>query len=179
MDVGVSATLGGGCFWCLEAIFADLKGVEKVESGYAGGVAPNPTYQQVCSGSTGHAEVVQITFTPEMISFKDLLHIFFTLHDPTTLNRQGGDVGSQYRSVIFYHNLVQKTVAESVIQEINAARLWEDPIVTELAPLTIFYRAEAHHQAYYQRNPEQGYCRAVIAPKLAKLRQHYLAQLKK
>ncbi len=173
------ATLAGGCFWCLEAVFVDLKGVEKVESGYAGGMVPNPTYQQVCTGNTGHAEVVQVTFDPKVISFKELLGVFFTIHDPTTLNRQGADVGTQYRSAIFYHTPEQKAVAEQVIKEINAAGIWHAPIVTEVAPFTAFYRAEDYHQEYYQNNSDQPYCRAVIAPKVAKFRQHYLAKLKK
>jgi peptide-methionine (S)-S-oxide reductase len=173
------ATLAGGCFWCLEAVFVDLKGVEKVESGYSGGRVPNPTYRQVCTGTTGHAEVIQVTFDPKVISFKDLLEVFFTIHDPTTLNRQGADVGTQYRSAIFYHMPEQKTVAEQVIKEINAAGIWGAAIVTEVARFTVFYCAEDDHQEYYKNNPDQPYCRAVIAPKVAKFRQHYLAKLKK
>ncbi len=173
------ATLAGGCFWCLEAIFVDLKGVEKVESGYSGGMIPNPTYQQVCTGNTGHAEVVQVTFDPKIISFKDLLEVFFTIHDPTTLNRQGADVGTQYRSAIFYHTPEQKAVAEQVIKESNASGIWHAPIVTEVVPFTKFYPAEDYHQEYYKNNPDQPYCRAVIAPKVTKFRQHYLAKLKK
>ena len=172
------ATLGGGCFWCLEAIFEDLRGVERVESGYSGGTVPDPSYQQVCTGTTGHAEVVQITFDPQVISFRELLEVFFTIHDPTTLNRQGPDVGTQYRSVVFYHTPEQKQIAEQVIAELSAAKIWDQPIVTELAPLTAFYPAEAYHQGYYRRNPAQGYCRAVVAPKVSKFRQHYLAKLK-
>lgn len=172
------ATLGGGCFWCLEAVFQDLKGVEKVESGYAGGTLPNPSYEQVCTGTTGHAEVVQITFDPQVISFRELLEVFFTIHDPTTLNRQGPDVGTQYRSAIFYHNDSQKAIAEEVIRELNAAGIWDAPIVTEVVPLRAFYRAEAYHQEYFKRNPAQPYCRVVIAPKVAKFRQRYLEKLK-
>jgi peptide-methionine (S)-S-oxide reductase len=172
------ATLAGGCFWCLEAVFQDLKGVEKVESGYAGGTLPNPSYEQVCTGTTGHAEVVQITFDPQVISFRELLEVFFTIHDPTTLNRQGPDVGTQYRSAIFYHNEAQKAIAEEVIRELNAAGIWDAPIVTEVVPLRAFYRAEAYHQEYFKRNPAQPYCRVVIAPKVAKFRQRYLEKLK-
>jgi peptide-methionine (S)-S-oxide reductase len=173
------ATLGGGCFWCLEAIFQNLKGVEKVESGYAGGQAANPTYEQVCSGTTGHAEVVQVSFDPGVISYKDLLDVFFVIHDPTTQNRQGHDVGTQYRSAIFAHSPEQQQVAQQVIKELNDARLWDGTIVTEVAPLKEFYRAEAYHQNYYRNNPMQPYCLAVIAPKVAKFRQHTLARLLK
>ncbi len=172
------ATLAGGCFWCLEAAFQQLKGVEKVESGYAGGHVANPSYEQVCTGTTGHAEVLQITFDPAIISFDDLLHVFFTIHDPTTLNRQGGDVGTQYRSAIFYNSPEQKAVAERVIAELQAEGVWDDPIVTEVKPLEIFYPAEEYHRDYYRRNPNQGYCRAVIAPKVAKVRKLYLEKLK-
>ena len=173
------ATLGGGCFWCLEAVFKDLKGVEKVESGYCGGMMPNPTYRQVCTETTGHAEVVKVTFDPQAISFKDLLEVFFTIHDPTTLNRQGADVGTQYRSAIFYHTPEQKTVAEQVIKDLNAAGIWDVPIVTEVTPFKAFYRAEDYHQEYYRNNPDQPYCQMVISPKVAKFRQKYLAKLKK
>lgn len=172
------ATLAGGCFWCLEAVFVDLKGVEQVESGYSGGTVPNPPYRQVCTGTTGHAEVVQITFDPQVISFRDLLEVFFTIHDPTTLNRQGADVGTQYRSAIFYHSEAQKAVAEQVIREVTAAGLWGAPIVTEITPFTAFYKAEDYHQEYYARNPFQPYCQAVIAPKVAKFRKQYLEKLK-
>ncbi|HYK81559.1 MAG TPA: peptide-methionine (S)-S-oxide reductase MsrA [Gemmatimonadales bacterium] len=172
------ATLAGGCFWCLEAAFAELKGVEKVQSGYAGGHVAHPSYEDVCSGATGHAEVVQITFDPGIVSFGDLLHVFFTIHDPTTLNRQGADVGTQYRSAIFYHTPGQRAEAERVIAELAAERVWDAPIVTELTPFTQFYPAEAYHRDYYRRNPEQGYCRAVIAPKVAKVRKLYLDKLK-
>lgn len=172
------ATLAGGCFWCLEAVYLDLKGVTKVESGYAGGKVVNPSYNQVCAGTTGHAEVVQITFDPQMASFEDLLKIFFTIHDPTTLNRQGYDVGTQYRSAIYFHSPEQKATAERVIAELDAEHLWDNKIVTEVTPLDIFYRAEEYHQNYFARNPEQGYCRAVVAPKVAKFRKLFLNKLK-
>ncbi len=172
------ATLAGGCFWCLEAAFQDLKGVERVQSGYAGGRVANPSYEQVCTGTTGHAEVVQITFDPQVVSFDDLLHVFFTIHDPTTLNRQGVDVGTQYRSAIFYHTADQKAAAERVIAELQSEHVWDDPIVTELKPLEAFYPAEEYHRDYYRRNPTQGYCSAVIAPKVAKVRKLFLDKLK-
>lgn len=172
-------TLGGGCFWCIEAIFDELKGVEQVESGYSGGRIANPTYQQVCMGTTGHAEVVQITFDPKVISLKELLEIFFTVHDPTTPNRQGPDIGPQYRSVIFYHNQEQKVIAEQVLKEIDAAKLWDAPIVTEISPFKAFYKAEDYHQEYFKLNGEQPYCRFIIAPKVAKFREHYRSKLKK
>jgi peptide-methionine (S)-S-oxide reductase len=172
------ATLGGGCFWCLEAVFLDLQRVTRVESGYAGGRAPNPTYEHVCTGTTGHAEVVQVEFDPQAITFRDLLEIFFDIHDPTTLNRQGADVGTQYRSAIFYHTPEQKAVAEKVIAELNTGRAWPSPIVTEVTPFTTFYPAERYHQEYYRRNPGQPYCRVVIAPKLEKFRKSYPARLK-
>ena len=172
------ATLAGGCFWCLEAAFQDLKGVESVQSGYAGGRVANPSYEDVCTGTTGHAEVVQITFDPQIITFDDLLHVFFTIHDPTTLNRQGADVGTQYRSAIFYHSPEQKATAERVIAELQAGKLWDEPVVTELKPLEAFYPAEEYHRDYYRRNPNQGYCRAVIAPKVAKVRKLYFDKLK-
>jgi peptide-methionine (S)-S-oxide reductase len=173
------ATLGGGCFWCIEAVLLDLKGVERVESGYAGGSDPNPTYRSVCSGATGHAEVVQVTFDPDQLAYEDLLRVFFAVHDPTTPDRQGADVGTQYRSVIFTHSPEQRATAERVIQDLEAAKLWSGPIVTELAPLTRFHRAEDYHQEYYGRNPDQPYCRAVIAPKLAKFRKQYVDKLRK
>lgn len=173
------ATLGGGCFWCLEAVFDDLKGVERVESGYSGGTVPNPSYRQVCTGTTGHAEVVQITFDPNEISFKEILRVFFAIHDPTTLNRQGADVGTQYRSVIFYHTPEQKAAAEEIIAEIEAANIWANPIVTEVAPFEAFYQAEQYHRDYFQRNPEQPYCQVVIAPKVAKFRKEFVERLKK
>jgi peptide-methionine (S)-S-oxide reductase len=173
------ATLAGGCFWCLEAVYDELKGVESVESGYSGGQVPNPTYREVCNGDTGHAEVVQIKFDPSVISYADLLHVFFTIHDPTTLNRQGNDVGPQYRSAIFYHDAEQKRVAEELIREIDAQKLWDAPIVTSVTPFDKFYIAEAYHQEYFKNNPFQGYCRVVIAPKVAKFRQKFLERLKK
>ena len=172
------ATLAGGCFWCLEAAFQDLKGVERVHSGYAGGRVANPSYEQVCTGTTGHAEVVQITFDPQVVSFDDLLHVFFTIHDPTTLNRQGVDVGTQYRSAIFYHTADQKAAAERVIAELQSEHVWDDSIVTELKPLEAFYPAEEYHRDYFRRNPNQGYCSAVIAPKVAKVRKLFLDKLK-
>lgn len=173
------ATLGGGCFWCLEAIFNELRGVEKVVSGYSGGNVPDPTYREVCSGTTGHAEAVRITFDPQIISFRELLQVFFTIHDPTTLNRQGADVGTQYRSVIFYHTPEQKAVAQEVIAELEKAKVWDAPIVTALTPFEAFYPAEEYHQEYFERNPDQPYCRIVIEPKVAKFRKQFLAKLKK
>jgi len=172
------ATLAGGCFWCLEAVFEQLRGVTKVTSGYSGGHAPNPSYEAVCTGTTGHAEVVQVAFDPDEISFRDLLGVFFTLHDPTTLDRQGGDVGTQYRSAIFYHDDAQRRTAEEVIRELEAAHVFDDPIVTKIEPLKAFYPAEEYHREYYRRNLNQPYCRAVIAPKVAKLRSRYLEKLK-
>jgi peptide-methionine (S)-S-oxide reductase len=171
------ATLAGGCFWCLEAVFEQLRGVEKVVSGYAGGHVQNPTYRQVCEGTTGHAEVVQVTFDPEQVSFRDLLGVFFTIHDPTTLNRQGADAGTQYRSAIFHHSPEQKAAAEEVIRELEAEGVWSDPIVTEIAPLTEFYPGEEYHQRYYRTNPNQPYCQVVVAPKVAKFRRKYLDRL--
>ena len=172
------ATLGGGCFWCLEAVFQQLRGVSKVESGYAGGKIVNPTYPQVCSGSTGHAEVVQITFDPNVITYREVLDVFFAIHDPTTRNRQGADAGTQYRSAIFYHAPEQKQIAEERIAELNAAGIWDAPIVTEVVPLPVFYRAEDYHQGYYRANPEQGYCQAVVSPKVAKFRKGFAAKLR-
>lgn len=172
------ATLGGGCFWCLEAVYNDLRGIGSVVSGYAGGHLNNPTYKQVCTGNTGHAEVVQISFDPQMITFKDLLNVFFTIHDPTTLNRQGADIGTQYRSVIFYHDQDQKQLAEQTIHEFTEAGLWTDPIVTEITPIDNFYPAEDYHQDYYVNNISQPYCTAVIAPKLSKFRKKFIDQLK-
>jgi peptide-methionine (S)-S-oxide reductase len=171
-----TATLGGGCFWCLEAIYKELKGVLSVESGYAGGHVQNPTYKQVCTGNTGHAEVVQIQYNPTIITFKDLLNVFFTIHDPTTLNRQGADIGTQYRSVIFYHNETQRKIAESSIKELEQKNLWENPIVTEISPFQMFFRAEDYHQDYYLNNANQPYCQVVIAPKIAKFRKKFLDQ---
>jgi peptide-methionine (S)-S-oxide reductase len=172
------ATIGGGCFWCLEAVFEQLQGVEKVASGYSGGRRADPTYEQVCSGATGHAEVVQITFDPSILSYADLLDVFFATHDPTTLNRQGGDVGTQYRSVIFHHSPEQKEIAERRIAEWNAAGIWDQPIVTQVVPFAAFYPAESYHQEYYRRNPGQMYCAAVISPKVAKFRKQFSAKLK-
>lgn len=171
-------TLGGGCFWCTEAVFEQLKGVEKVESGYSGGTVPHPTYQQVCSGDTGHAEVSQITFDPKVISLKEILEVFFTVHNPTTLNQQGNDVGTQYRSVIFYRNAEQKTVAKQVIKEIEAAKIWDGRIVTDISPFKEFYNAEDYHQEYFRQHGQQPYCRVVIAPKVAKFREHFRDKLK-
>jgi peptide-methionine (S)-S-oxide reductase len=173
------ATLAGGCFWCLEAVYDELKGVDSVESGYSGGHVPNPSYAQVCDDNTGHAEVVRINFDPQVISYHDLLKVFFTIHDPTTLNRQGNDVGTQYRSAIFTHSPEQKEVAEQVIREISEAHLWNGPIVTEVTPFDKFYMAEDYHQEYFKKNPFQGYCRAIIAPKVSKFRQKFVEQLKK
>ena len=172
------ATLGGGCFWCLEAVFEQLKGVEKVESGYAGGSLPNPTYKAVCGGDTGHAEVVRVTFDPSVISYRELLEVFFAIHDPTTLNRQGNDVGTQYRSVIFTHSSEQKATADVVIAELTAARQFTDPIVTEVLPAGEFYEAEGYHQGYYRANPSQGYCQLVVGPKVVKARKAFAGKLK-
>jgi peptide-methionine (S)-S-oxide reductase len=172
-----TATLAGGCFWCLEAVFERLRGVRRVISGYTGGSVPNPTYAQVCSDATGHAEAIQVVFDPAVISYRELLEIFFAFHDPTTVDRQGPDVGSQYRSAIFYHSPEQERVARSVVAELAAAGTFPAPIVTQLAPLAVFYPAETHHQGYYDRNPNQPYCAAVIAPKVAKLRSKYAARL--
>ncbi len=172
-----TATLGGGCFWCLEAAFQGVEGVQSVVSGYAGGPDAQPTYHQVCTGTTGHAEVVEIGFDDTRVDFETLLEVFFTIHDPTTLNRQGADVGSQYRSVIFYHSDAQREVAERVIARLDVEGVWPDPIVTQVEPAPTFYPAEAHHQGYYSRNPSQGYCRVVISPKLAKLRARHAALL--
>ncbi|HEX6990130.1 MAG TPA: peptide-methionine (S)-S-oxide reductase MsrA [Bacillota bacterium] len=172
------ATLGGGCFWCLEPVYAELGGVVGVEPGYSGGHVEHPTYQAVCTGTTGHAEVVQITFDPEVISYRDILEVFFSVHDPTTLNRQGADVGTQYRSVIFYHDEHQKQTAEEMIRELDQAGVWNDPIVTRVEPFEAFYPAEDYHREYYYRNPLQPYCRLVINPKLAKFRRKYRERLK-
>ncbi|HUJ72958.1 MAG TPA: peptide-methionine (S)-S-oxide reductase MsrA [Verrucomicrobiae bacterium] len=171
-------TVGGGCFWCTEAVFEQLKGVVKVESGYSGGTVPNPTYHQVCSGDTGHAEVSQITFDPKEISLKEILEVFFTVHDPTTLNQQGNDVGTQYRSVIFYRTAEQRAVAQQVIKEIEAAKIWDGRIVTEVVPFKEFYKAEDYHQEYFRLHGREPYCRIVIAPKVAKFREHFRDKLK-
>jgi peptide-methionine (S)-S-oxide reductase len=168
--------LAGGCFWCLEAVFQQLKGVSKVSSGYAGGRRPHPTYEQVCTGTTGHAEVVQVEFDPAVVSYRDLLDVFFTIHDPTTLNQQGADAGTQYRSAIFFHSPEQDRDAREAMAE--AQKTWDDPIVTEVVPLSQFFPAEEYHRDYYLRNPNQGYCRVVIAPKVAKARQHFFEKLK-
>lgn len=173
------ATLGGGCFWCAEAVFSEVEGVEKVVSGYSGGTTVNPSYEEVCSGKTGHAEVVQVTFDPRVISYKEVLQIFFATHDPTTMNRQGADVGTQYRSVIFYHNDGQRQVAEQVIKEIAEEKVWKVPIVTQVQPFKAFYEAEAYHKDYFKKHPEQAYCQVVIAPKIVKLRHLFQARLKK
>jgi peptide-methionine (S)-S-oxide reductase len=173
------ATLAGGCFWCLEAVFLELRGIEKVESGYSGGLLPDPSYDLVRTGTTGHAEVVQLTFDPAVVSFRDVLDIFFVIHDPTTLNQQGADVGTQYRSAIFFHTQGQKATAERVIAELEAAHTWDAPIVTEVVPFDTFYPAEEYHRDYFRRNPNQGYCRAVIAPKVAKVRKAYFEKLRK
>jgi peptide-methionine (S)-S-oxide reductase len=174
-----TATLAGGCFWCLEAVFEQLEGVERVVSGYSGGRVKNPSYERVCAGATGHAEVVQITFDPRVLSYRDLLEFFFAFHDPTTLDRQGHDVGTQYRSAIFHHSPEQKATAEQVIAELTSQGVFADPIVTEVAPFAEFFAAEGYHQGYYRANPDQAYCRATITPKVTKLRQKYAARLKK
>ena len=173
------AVLGGGCFWCLEAIFQELIGVEKVVSGYSGGSVENPSYEQVCTGETGHAEVVKISFDSEVISYKELLELFFTIHDPTTLNRQGGDVGTQYRSVIFFLNQDQKTTADEVIQEIKEKKLWDAKIVTEVVEMNDFYEAEEYNQGYFLNNPNLGYCHLIIEPKVTKFREKNFDRLKK
>ena len=172
------ATLAGGCFWCLEAVYDRMKGVESVESGYIGGKNPNPTYEAVCTGRTGHAEAAQITFDTNVVSYRELLEVFFAIHDPTTLNRQGHDVGTQYRSAIFYHSPSQKAVAEDVIAALTKEKVFDDPIVTEVVPAATFYVAEDYHQEYFARNPTQGYCVAVVSPKVAKLRQKFATKLK-
>jgi len=173
-----TATLGGGCFWCVEAVFQDLKGVQQVVSGYAGGAIENPSYQLICTGATGHAEVTQITFDPDVISFEELLYVFWRTHDPTTLNRQGADAGTQYRSIILYHDEEQKAIAEKSRQETDASGLWPDPIVTEITPLSVFYPAEDYHQNYYRTNPAQPYCQVVIDPKVQKFRKEFKDRLK-
>ena len=173
------ATLGGGCFWCLEPVFKDLRGVERVVSGYAGGHVENPTYEQVCGGRTGHAEVVQITYYPSVVSYRDLLDVFFTIHDPTTKDRQGADVGPQYRSIILHHSPEQKAAAEQTIADLEAKGVWHAPIVTEIGPLEKFYPGEDYHQDYFEQNPRLRYCQIVIAPKVAKFRQQFLAKLKR
>jgi len=174
-----TAILGGGCFWCLEAVFDDLAGVSSVESGYAGGAQPDPTYDDVCGGRTGHAEVVRVSFDPAVVSFRDLLTVFFTIHDPTTRNRQGNDVGTQYRSVVFCATPQQRATATAIVAELGAAKLWRDPIVTEIADAATFFPAENYHQEYYARNGGQPYCQAVVAPKVAKFRKHFADRLKR
>jgi peptide-methionine (S)-S-oxide reductase len=174
-----TATLAGGCFWCLEAVYDEIKGVHSVESGYAGGNMANPSYREVCNGDTGHTEVVQVHFDPNVVSYRDLLNVFFAIHDPTTLNRQGADVGTQYRSAIFYHDDEQKRIAEELIKELNAQQIWDRPIVTQVEKLDKFYMAEDYHQEYFARNPYQPYCMAVVAPKVSKFRKHFLELLKK
>jgi peptide-methionine (S)-S-oxide reductase len=173
-----TATLAGGCFWCLEAVFDNLQGVTDVVSGYAGGTTIKPTYQQVCTGMTGHAEVVQIQFDPSMITYKEILEVFFSIHDPTTLNRQGADVGTQYRSAIFFHTPEQQAIAKETIRELTEEKIWSDPIVTEVVPISVFYPAEDYHQEYFTKNPDQGYCQMVVAPKVTKFRRKFAARLK-
>ena len=172
------ATLGGGCFWCIEAAFDEISGVLNVESGYAGGTTTSPTYEQVCTGTTGDVEVVQVTFDPDSISFKEILEIFFIAHDPTTLNRQGTDIGNQYRSVIFYHNEKQKETAKQVIKELDVSKIWDNLIATQVEPFNNFYKAEKYHKRYFIRHPESSYCKIVIAPKISKLRKKYRKKLK-
>jgi peptide-methionine (S)-S-oxide reductase len=171
-------TLGGGCFWCVEAVFDELKGVTNVVSGYSGGSVPNPSYRKVCEGSTGHAEVIQVSYDPETVSTRGILEVFFTVHDPTTVNRQGADVGTQYRSAIFFHTPEQKAESEQLIKELNAAKIWKSPIVTEVTPFKAYYPAEDYHQEYFKQNASQGYCRAVIEPKMTKFRKQYHERLK-
>ena len=173
-----TATLAGGCFWCLEAVYEQVRGVEKVVNGYTGGTATDPTYREVCSGNTGHAEAVQLTFDSDVVTYRQLLDLFFTMHDPTTLNRQGADVGTQYRSAIFHHDDEQRRIAEEVIAGFTERRVWPSPIVTEVQPLEVFYDAEDYHQQYYRNNPWAGYCQVIIAPKVAKLRKEHMAALK-
>jgi peptide-methionine (S)-S-oxide reductase len=172
------ATLAAGCFWCTEAAFSIIKGMERIEPGYTGGNVPNPSYEEVSTGTTGHAEAAQIFFDPKVISYKEILEIFFTIHDPTSLNRQGADIGTQYRSAIFYHNPEQKTTAEKLIDELNKEGIWNKPIVTEVEPLKVFYKAETYHKDYYKKHPKEPYCQAVITPKIAKLQQHFIDKIK-
>ena len=172
------ATLAAGCFWCTEAAFNIIKGVERIEPGYTGGALPNPTYQQVTTGMSGHAEAAQIYYDPKVISYREILEIFFTIHDPTSLNRQGADVGTQYRSAIFYHNQQQKKVAKKLIEELSSEDIWDKPIVTTLEPLTVFYKAESYHKDYFKLHPKEPYCQAVIAPKIAKLQARFLDKIK-
>ena len=172
------ATLAGGCFWCLEAVYDEMKGVLSVESGYMGGQLDNPTYEAVCSGATGHAEVVQVRFDPKVVSFRELLEVFFVIHDPTTLNRQGNDVGTQYRSAVFFHSLSQQQAANDVIAQMTRDKVWPSPIVTEVVPAVRFWVAEDYHQEYFSRNPNQSYCAFVVAPKVQKFRKYFLSRLK-
>jgi len=174
-----TATLGGGCFWCLEAVFLELEGVETVVPGYSGGKEENPSYREVCTGTTGHAEVVQVTFDVTLISYRDILDVFFIIHDPTTLNRQGADEGTQYRSIIFYHDKEQKKIAEEVIRKLESSGIWKNPIVTEVSPFHTFYRAESYHQDYYSQHSQEPYCRLIIGPKVAKLRKRFFERLKR
>ncbi|MFC1983503.1 peptide-methionine (S)-S-oxide reductase MsrA [Chloroflexota bacterium] len=173
------ATIAGGCFWCIEAVFREVDGVEHVVSGYTGGTTVNPTYEQVCTGETGHAEAIQVSFNPSKISYREILEIFFSVHDPTTLNRQGTDVGTQYRSAIFYHNDQQQTVAEELIGELNETNVWKKPIVTQIGPMDTFYPAEEYHREYFSRHPEQAYCQMVISPKVSKFRKRWTKWLKR
>ncbi|HMO57864.1 MAG TPA: peptide-methionine (S)-S-oxide reductase MsrA [Roseiflexaceae bacterium] len=173
-----TATLGGGCFWCLEAVYQELKGIERVVSGYAGGHIDNPSYRAVCDGTTGHAEVIQLSYDPTIISFADLLDVFFTIHDPTTPNRQGNDIGTQYRSIILYHSPEQQAAAVAAIERVQASGIWHNPIVTEIQPFTQFYPAEKYHQNYFRNNPQQAYCQIVVAPKVAKARKAFVMRLK-
>ena len=179
MATSETATLGGGCFWCLEAVYDEMQGVQSAESGYMGGLLPNPDYHTVCTGRSGHVEVVQVTFDPEVTSFREILEVFFTIHDPTSMDRQGNDAGTQYRSVIFYHDDGQRAVAEEVIRDLNAEGLWSRPIVTELRPATTFYVAEDYHQEYFQNNPQQSYCAFVVSPKVKKFRQKFVDKLRR
>lgn len=178
MENMAQATFGGGCFWCTEAVFLEMKGVEKVTSGYSGGNVKNPTYEQICTGATGHAEVVHIQYDPQQASFAELLEVFFKTHDPTTLNRQGADSGTQYRSVVFYHSKEQKETAEKIIKDLNSAGAYDDPIVTEVTEFEVLYPAEQYHQNYYARNPNQGYCQAVVRPKVEKFRKVFVDKMK-
>ncbi len=172
------ATLAAGCFWCTEAAFSIIKGVERIEPGYTGGTVPNPSYDEVSTGTTGHAEAAQIFFNSSIISFREILEIYFTIHDPTSLNRQGADVGTQYRSAIFYHNQIQKETAEKLIKELNQEQIWNKPIITSVEPLKVFYNAETYHKDYYKKHPKEPYCQAVIAPKIAKLQAHFIDKIK-
>ncbi len=177
-DIRDIATLAGGCFWCLEAVYEQLQGVEKIESGYAGGYVPDPSYDLVISGATGHAESVQVTYDPGVVSYREILEVFFAIHDPTTLNRQGPDVGTQYRSVIFHHDEGQRETAEATVKELEEGHIWDRPIVTEVTPFTDFYPAEEYHQQYFRRNPQLGYCQVIISPKLAKFRKEFSGKLR-